>query len=198
MEQVFERRPWLLPLTLALLTILFLRPALIPPGPGQALDGKDLPAMFYPLQEYIQQTLRSGELPLWNPHQFIGHPIVGNPHAALFYPATWFMWLVGVVRGMNWSLVFHTWLAAWGMARLARSFGSSYTGSLLAGIIYAMSGWAGAHYYAGHYNLMIVMTWIPWTVVAYQYALRRGTWRATLPGMAVLGIAALAGYPPLL
>src|SRR5512143_4105399 len=104
MEQAFERRPWLLPLTLALLTIILLRPALIPPGPNQALDGKDLLSMFYPLQQYIRQTLLSGELPLWNPHQFIGHPIVGNPHAALFYPASWFMWLVGVARRVNWGL----------------------------------------------------------------------------------------------
>jgi hypothetical protein len=108
------------------------------------------------------------------------------------------MWLIGVQRGMNLALVFHTWLAAWGMARLARSFGSSHTGSLLSGVIYAMSGWAGAHYSAGHYNLLIVFAWIPWLMVAYRHALARGTWRSTLPGMAALGAALLAGYPPLL
>jgi hypothetical protein len=198
MEQAFERRPWLVPLVLALLTIILLRPVLIPPEPGQVLDGKDFLGMFYPLHQYIRDTLLSGELPLWNPHQFIGHPIVGNPHAALFYPATWLMWLIGVQRGMNLILVFHTWLAAWGMARLARSFGSSHTGSLLAGVVYAMSGWAGAHYYAGHYNLLIVFAWIPWLMVAYRYTLARGTWRSTLPGLAALGAALLAGYPPLL
>src|SRR5260221_8856818 len=154
MEQAFERRPWLVPLVLALLTLIFLRHVIIPPEAGFALDGSDFRSMFYPLHEYIRQTLLSGELPLWNPHQMLGHPIIGNPHAALFYPATWFMWLVGVERGMNLVLVFHTWLAAWGMARLARSFGASYVGSLLAGILYAMSGWAGAHFYAGHYDLL--------------------------------------------
>src|SRR5947207_3170922 len=130
MEQAFERRPWLLPLALALLTIVFLRPVVIPPAPGQVLDGGDLDGVFYPLQQYIRQTVQSGELPLWNPHQFIGHPIAGNPQTALFYPATWFVWLVGVERGINLVLVFHTWLAACGMARLAGSLGSSYDGVL--------------------------------------------------------------------
>jgi hypothetical protein len=196
-EQIFERRPWLLPLTLAVLTVIFLRPAIIPQGPDQVLNGADFPNMFYPLHQYIRQTILSGELPLWNPRSFIGHPIIGNPHAALFYPATWFMWLVGVQRGMNLVLVFHTWLAAWGMAHLARSFGASYVGSLLAGILYAMSGWAGAHYYAGHYNLLVVFAWIPWAMAAYRHALARGTWRATLPGIAILGAALLAGHPPM-
>ena len=31
MEQAFERRPWLLPLSLAILTLIFLRPVIIPP-----------------------------------------------------------------------------------------------------------------------------------------------------------------------
>src|SRR5260221_12622567 len=101
MEAIFEKRPWLLPLALALLTIVFLRPLIIPPGPDYALDGNDFQAMFYPLHQYISQSIHAGELPLWNPHQFIGVPIIGNPHAALFYPGTWFVWLSAVLRGIN-------------------------------------------------------------------------------------------------
>ncbi len=197
MEDALRRRPWLVPVVLAILVIIFLRPVISPPKIGYALNGQDFRDMFYPLHEYIAQTLESGELPLWNPHTFIGHPIIGNPHAALFYPATWFMWLVGVQRGMNLALVFHTWLGAWGMALLVRSFKASYVGSLLAGVIFAMSGWAGARYYAGHYNLLIVFNWIPWAMFAYRHALERRTWRSTLPGILVMGIVLLAGHPPI-
>lgn len=198
MENAFERRPWLLPAVLALLTLVLLRPALIPLQPGDRLNGKDLVDMFYPLNQATGQMIRAGTLPLWNPHQFIGHPFVGNPHAALLYPGTWFVWLVETQRGMALMLVLHTWLGAWGMARVARSFGSSYSGALLAGVIYAMSGWAGARYYAGHYNLMLVAGWMPWGIVAYRHALHRRPWPALLPGIGMLGIALLAGYPPLL
>src|SRR5579864_4673292 len=159
MEKTFAQRPWLLPLVLLGLTILFLKAVIWPGGSDFGLDGHDFVSLFYPLHEYIRQTLLSGDWPLWNPHQYIGHPIVGNPHAALFYPATWFMWLVGVV--------------------------------------YAMSGWAAARFYAGHYNLFTVFAWIPWMLVAYQWALVRRTWPALLPGMAVIGLSLLAGYPPM-
>ncbi len=197
MEQAFTRRPWLLPLVLALLTVIFLRPVIFPPEPGQALSGNDFNGLFYPLHNYIRQTVLAGELPLWNPRQFLGHPIIGNPHSALFYPATWFMWLVGVERGMDLVMVFHVWLGAWGMALLARSFKASYVGALLAGIVYGMSGWTGARFYVGHYNLFVVYAWVPWMMAAYRFALARGTWRSTVPGMAATGAALLAGYPPL-
>src|SRR5579864_4098948 len=197
MEKTFAQRPWLLPLVLLGLTILFLKAVIWPGGSDFGLDGHDFVSLFYPLHEYIRQTLLSGDWPLWNPHQYIGHPIVGNPHAALFYPATWFMWLVGVVRGMDLSMVFHAWVGAWGMAALMRRFNASYIGSLLAGVVYAMSGWAAARFYAGHYNLFTVFAWIPWMLVAYQWALVRRTWPALLPGMAVIGLSLLAGYPPM-
>lgn len=191
------RRPWLTPLILAILTLVFLRPVILPPEPGQALDGQDFRSMFYPLHQYIRQTLRAGDLPLWNPHQFIGHPVIGNPHAALFYPATWFMWLVGVERGMNLALAFHTFLAAWGMAWLTRGFGAGQSGAILGGVVYAMSGWAAARYYIGHYNLLIVFAWTPWLMAAYRHALARGTSGALLPGIAIFGLVLLAGHPPL-
>ncbi|MEL7674008.1 MAG: YfhO family protein [Chloroflexota bacterium] len=198
MERLLEGRRWLLPALLAALTLILLRPALLPLTPGDVPSGKDLVNMFYPLNQATGQMIRAGDLPLWNPHQFIGHPLAGNPHAALLYPGTWFVWLADTQRGMALMLALHTWLGAWGMARVARAFGSSQSGALLAGVIYAMSGWAGARYYAGHYNLMLVAGWVPWGIVAYRFALARRTPVALLPGIGVLGAALLAGYPPLL
>src|SRR5260221_13568862 len=110
MQPIFERRPWLLPVSLALLTILFLHPLIFPSGPNDTLDGADFVSFFYPMHIYIRQAFQSGALPLWNPHQFIGYPIIADPQAALFYPATWLIWLIGVVSGMNLALAFHIWL----------------------------------------------------------------------------------------
>jgi len=197
METLLQRRPWLMPIVLAVLTLIFMRPLALP-ARGQGIDSPDMVHMNYPLQQLMYDTLRSGELPLWNPHEFIGHPIAGNPQSALFYPVTWFVWLVGVVRGLNISFVLHTWWGAWGMAVLMRRFKASYVGSLLAGIIFTMSGLAAARLYAGHYTQFSTFAWLPWMMAAFEYALARGTWLATLPGMAATGLAALAGHPQML
>jgi hypothetical protein len=196
-ERALEKRPWLVPLILLGLSILFLKAVLLPGSPTGGLDGQDFRSMFYPLQESIQLVIQSGQLPLWNPHQFIGHPFIGNPHAALFYPGTWFMWVVGVIRGMNWMMVLHGWLGAWGVAVLMRRFKATHLASLLAGILYATGGWAAARYYAGHYNLFVVFGLVPWMMVAYHRTLALGTIRSLLPAMAITGMALLAGYPPM-
>lgn len=198
MENALERRPWLAPLILAALTVILLRPVIIPPQAGHILNGKDLPQMFYLLQGYIRQTLQDGELPLWIPRQFIGLPLIGNPHAGLFYPGMWAVWLIGEQRGIGLMMVLHVWLGAWGMAWLARSFGASRMGGLLGGVVYAMSGWAAAQFFSGHFNHVMVFGWIPWGLVAYRHALARPAWFAVLPGMAVFGLALLAGFTPLM
>src|SRR5258707_13537890 len=98
MEQAFERRPWLLPLILAVLTIVLLRPVVLPLNAGDALDGTDFRSEFYPLYGYIQQTVQAGELPLWNPPIFIWRPVAGDPQTGLFFPATRLSVLLGAHR----------------------------------------------------------------------------------------------------
>src|SRR5258708_23052088 len=99
MEQKFERRPWLLPVVLALLTIIFLKPVILPASGDQGLDGADFQGMFYPLQQFVSQTIHAGELPLWNPPEVIGPPVGVYPPFGLFFPLSLFFLLVFLRRG---------------------------------------------------------------------------------------------------
>src|SRR5512145_2089405 len=105
MEQQLARRSWWAPAILAIIVIVLFRPVIWPPTSGQVLNGNDVLAMFYPLQEYIRHTLADGELPLWNPHLSLGVALIGNPHSAYFYPGTWLVWLIGTQRGIGLMLV---------------------------------------------------------------------------------------------
>src|SRR3954467_15686873 len=50
---------------------------------------------FYPMLRYLATALEHGELPLWNPYHFSGHPSVADPQALLFTPTMLlFAWLV--------------------------------------------------------------------------------------------------------
>ncbi|MEO0561991.1 MAG: YfhO family protein [Chloroflexota bacterium] len=200
MENQFARRPWLLPVVLAALVVLLLRPAVLPTDPSAALSGHDFTGNFYPLYGYTTEQVLDGELPLWNPRQFAGFPVAGNPQASLFYPATWGIWGlaalgISVPRAMGVMVIVHVALAAWGFATLGRRLGLSYTGALAAAIIYATSGWAGARLYAGHYTILTTYAWLPWVLAGYLAALERRTLFALLPAMGALGAMALAGHP---
>ena len=50
---------------------------------------------FYPMLRYLGAALAHGELPLWNPYHFSGHPSVADPQSLLFTPTMLlFGWLV--------------------------------------------------------------------------------------------------------
>jgi hypothetical protein len=50
---------------------------------------------FYPMLRYLGAALEHGELPLWNPYHFSGHPSVADPQSLLFTPTMLlFAWAV--------------------------------------------------------------------------------------------------------
>ncbi len=201
METIFTRRPWLAPLILLGLALLLLEPAILPNDPRHALDGNDFTGNFYPLYTFTAEQIADGNLPLWNPYQFAGFPVAGNPQAAVFYPGTWLLWglnallNVSVPRAMGLLVLLHVFFAAWGSYVLARSFGITAVGALAAAVIYSMSGWAGSRIYAGHFTILTVYAWIPFVMAGYRWALQQRTGASLLAPTAFLGLAALAGHP---
>lgn len=56
------------------------RPAYIP------VNGTDASVLEEPVYEFIKKNLRRGVLPLWNPHQACGYPLIGMIQVGIFFP----------------------------------------------------------------------------------------------------------------
>ena len=191
---------YFVPLTLGAAVLLFMAPFLFSPTGNEPLTGHDLVDQQYPLLSFIFDRVRNGQgLPLWNPYQFAGESLIGNPQATLFYPPAWLLVPLGVPQGVGWLVILHLWLGAWGMAIFARRLAASWAGAWAGACVYAFSGVLGAHLDAGHLNYILCQAWLPWAAAAYLWSMEEGGawWRALLTA-AALGLAALTGYPPLL
>jgi len=46
----------------------------------------DLATQMYPFRAFAARSVRSGNLPLWNPYLLSGTPFLGNSQSAMFYP----------------------------------------------------------------------------------------------------------------
>jgi len=186
---------------LVAVVVALLQPLLFPPHPTQALDGSDFTGNVYPLYGYTAEHYRDGLNLHWNPYQFAGFPVTANPQAAVFYPATWGLWLivdlfgVSVPRVIGWLVALHTMIGAVGMARLTRAHGANVLGGAVAGVIFVVGGWWIARIYAGHYTMITAVAWLPWLLLAYQATLQTGRWRSSLAPMGWLGLMCLAGHP---
>jgi hypothetical protein len=193
MERALERRPWLTPLILGVLCVIVLGPWLQLPT-DRVLGNGDMISWFFPYVSHIADSIRAGGLPLWNPCQFSGYSNVANPQLGLFYPITWLILVLPVNVVLALSITVHLWLAGVGMAVLLHSFGATRSGALLSGVVLVFSEYMAARIYAGHYTLLLVSCWLPWVLVAYRWAMRRGTsGAAALAGVAI----AAALMPPL-
>lgn len=189
---------WRVPLLLALLTLLYFRHVLLP-DQGEALAGSDFKQFVYPIMQFMVRSVRQDRvIPLWNPHQFLGYSVVGNPQYLLFYVPNWLLLAFGeVYQGVGIMVALHTFWAAWGMARLAEVWGAKTLPAVLAGVVFAFGGFPAARIYAGHYAMLLALAWMPWVMAAYRLSAstRQAHW-AVWGGVALAWQIA-AGHPQL-
>lgn len=152
-----------------------------------------LPALqFVPWREYAWEMLRAGQLPLWNPYNGAGAPLLANYQSALLYPASW----LGLVLPLAWSMsvtaVLHLALAGWGMWRLTARLGALPLGRALATLAFGLTGYLVAR--LGTYPMIQAAAWLPWLVWAAHGWLVTGSRRAAVLLGIVTGLQLLAGH----
>lgn len=95
---------------------------------------------FVPWLELARAELAAGRLPLWNPHQSGGVPLLGNDQSALASPLIWPALLAGVASGWNLSLLLRLVLAFGSAFLWLRDLGRSAAAAALGGVAYGLSG----------------------------------------------------------
>jgi hypothetical protein len=93
---------------------------------------------MYPWQTFITKSLKSGMLPLWNPHNFAGAPLFANTQSAVLFPPK-LLYLI-LPQHIAWSIliVLQIVLSFTGAYLLSRSLRVSRTGSALAAVAYGL------------------------------------------------------------
>lgn len=109
---------------------------------GSRYAFRDVNHFYLPLYDYIGQRNRSDWLPLWNPLDHLGMPLIGETSTAVLYPIRLAVFQLPVLgeTAINLYLVFHLMLAAATSAWLAKRIGCKRLGIIAAAILYPLSG----------------------------------------------------------
>src|SRR3989442_3353232 len=83
---------------------------------------------------------RLGHVPLWNPELFGGLPFVAAGHGDIFYPTSFLRLVLPVETVVNLGFVLHYILAGLFTYWLLRRLHVSWTGSVIGGLPYQLSG----------------------------------------------------------
>ncbi len=151
-------------------------------------------AEFYPWRLFAAQTLRSGYLPLWNPHQFCGTPFVANSQSAVFYPLNLLFCLLPVAQAFGVSVQTHLFLTGGFAYFFLRSpaLGLSRVASLLGAVAWQLCHWQVA--WLALPTFLCVSAWLPLALVFVDRAALRPSATRAVPLGLCLGLMLLAGH----
>ena len=119
---------------------------------------------FYPYWSAAADALRNGQAPLWNPHLFMGAPLVANSQVGFFYPLNWPLWLAfSVPYAVSASILLHLAIGAGGAyAAGRRAVGLSRPAALIGALLFALGGYLTAQ--VEHVNQLQGLAWMPWAL----------------------------------
>ncbi|MSQ23321.1 MAG: hypothetical protein EXR58_02030 [Chloroflexi bacterium] len=127
---------------------------------GLVPDEDDLRVFFFPLMALTGEALHQGRLPLWTPLIFSGYPLFADGEAGMLYP---FNLLVLPLTTPEQALVIlqilHSFLSSLFMFWLVRALGGRAFGGIVAGLVYAYSGFAVGQMVHG--DVVRSMAWLP-------------------------------------
>jgi Bacterial membrane protein YfhO len=180
-----------LPLALlaAILILLFWRVLFA----GDLFFYRDVFSYTFPRAQFVRDVLRSGHLPYWNPYFSFGEPVLANPNFLVLYPTTILIALLpgGLAYCLHYVLHFG-WMAL-GSYLLARRWKQSRTAAFFAAAAFAFSGPVLS--LGNLYNQVAAAAWIPWALLATDYAVRGRSRRSWILLAVVFALQFLGAEP---
>ncbi len=161
---------------------------------AQMFAFRDAGHFYYPLFQFIQGEWAAGRVPLWNPLENNGSPLLANAACSVFYPGK--IIFFGPFS-FDWAyrlyVLAHLALAAFWAYRLARHWRASIEAAGVCAISYAFCG----NVLLQHANVIFLVggAWLPAAMLATDNMLRRRKLRHAAALGITLALMTLGGDP---
>jgi hypothetical protein len=155
-------------------------------------DVGDLVTSFYPYRAIAADTVRRGEIPLWNPHFLSGAPFVANTQSAVFYPLNVLFYVLPLTTAWSLSFALRTFLTMVFTAMFVRSIGASVAGSVVSAVLFAFCGFMTVWQGQAMGDAAIWLPLVCFAIVRLK-AVPSARWTAVLAFS--LSMPVLAGHP---
>ena len=130
--------------------------------PGKMINATDQVTAGLIFRQFEVWAVKNLHLfPFWNPYIFGGIPFLGGQHAPLFYPFYLLRYIVPPYVVLNWSFIFHTFLAGLLMYLFLVKIRVKKGTALIVGISYMFTGVIVSLALSGHDGKVIVTSLVP-------------------------------------
>jgi hypothetical protein len=161
----------------------------------------DLILENYAWKQFIGESVRDGEIPLWNPNLFAGTPFLATGQNSAYYPFSALFVLLPLPSAYGWYTISQLWLAGVLTYVLGRVFKMRRPSAAVAGLVFQGSGFLLVSS-AVFPMILGAAVWLPLLLASVEMIIRNATSRktagGTLPwaalGALAMGIQILAGH----
>lgn len=161
---------------------------------GEVFLERDSFNFYYPLFEQIQQYWREGKIPLWDPLENMGQPLLANAASSVFYPVKLIFFLpFSYPLLFNIYHLFHYVLCLLGMYYLMISWHFSRKASLFSAMVYTFCG--PVLILNTNVIFLVGASWLPLFIKTGGDLLREKRWIKIISPSLILSMMILGGDP---
>ena len=154
---------------------------------------RDLGSYFYPIRFAVAESLKAGELPLWDRHMAGGFPVMAGLQSAVFYPPTLLFAALPFFAAIEFSFVFHYGVAGLGSYALFRWWKCPIYVALIGSILFSFGGTiVSLSNLLNHFQSAV---WLPLVILYWERTLKLNFWRDFVCLSFVLLLQLLGGSP---
>lgn len=158
---------------------------------GGTVVGMDTATQFYPWYSYLGESLRSGDIPAWNPAQLSGAPFAADPLSGWTYlPAMLLFTLLPIAAAAKAYIFLHPLLAGLFTYAFGRKLGLGVPGALVAALAYEHTSFLYVQNTCC-FAYASVATFLPLSLLGAELAIRSSRWlsRGLWWGVSGLGVS---------
>ncbi len=133
---------------------------------------------FYAMFRFLGDALHHGEIPLWNPYYFGGHPAIADPQSLIFTPSMLLFALIAPNASMQFfdaAILAHLLAGGVCILGLSRRWRWHPPAAVLAAIIFMLGGAASSR--LQHTGMIISYSFFPAAMWCLDIALERRSYR---------------------
>ena len=146
---------------------------------------------FLPWMDFQAERVREFELPLWNPYNYCGEPLVGTYQSAFYWPINWIYYIWPSWNAHAWMAFARLWFAGFFTFLFLRRLGMKTAAAAVGGLGYMLSGFMVAWLNHPHVSCALFLPAMLWMVECMLA--RPGPRGAALFGL-LFGLQLLAGH----
>jgi len=159
------------------------------PNKGQ---GFDVLRMIFPWKEFATDSLKNGQIPLWNPYNFSGTPFLANFQNGFFYPLNLLFLLFSKLDAWTLYILSQPFLSALFTYLFLKELRVSKISSVFGGLVFAFSSYMVVWMEYGNIGHSII--WLPFLLFLTEKLINKKSIGYSIFFVSALTLSILAGY----